>query len=89
MVPRPPPLERKFVIWTPVVLWREFSMAEHDHGDYRKRLRFLLHQAALRCKTEQELLHAMYEIGVLPGTVEYVEAKKAWLRFQKAKRYTR
>ena len=59
--------------------------AEADDDGYWERLRFAYHQVAMRCVDDQEFLHAMYYIGVIPGTVEFAEAKLAWRRFHRAK----
>jgi hypothetical protein len=60
--------------------------APKDADEYWQRLRFAIHQAAMRCKTERELLDAMYFLGVIPGTVDYARAKRAWLRLHPGKK---
>jgi hypothetical protein len=51
-----------------------------------EQLRFLYHQAAMRCKTERQFTDAMYLLGILPGTVEFSDATRAWRRFRRQER---
>jgi hypothetical protein len=53
---------------------------------YWEGLRFAYHQIARDCPTEADFISNMYMIGVLPGTPEFAEAKRAWVRFQRVKR---
>jgi hypothetical protein len=63
--------------------------SQKSYDEFSERLKFAFHQAARRCKTEQEFVDAMYMLAVLPGTVEFAEAKRAWQRFRRAKQDTR
>lgn len=64
---------------------RDTDDDERDLEDYARRLRFSMHQLAMRStqRTEQDFEADLSTLGVLPGMPEFDEAKRAWLRFQK------
>lgn len=57
-----------------------------QYDTYREAIRFTCHRIAKVCTTEKEFTNAMILLNVLPGTTEFVQAKRAWLRFHQAKK---
>jgi hypothetical protein len=62
--------------------------SKKSYDEYWEGLRFAYHQAARKCVTEREFVDAMYLLNILPGTVEFAEAKRAWERFRRARKDT-